>query len=241
MPGRPRAPRLPRTGAATALRSSSRSPSPVPSPARGRARPRARARGRRSSLGEGLDRPGGSATSPKASATLPVAVACATLGRPTRATLCTDDALWTKSTVIASGSPGAESVAVSPVSSTSAAGAAGRPRAGRGARAPRFRARPAAARAGSGRSRRRARRGRPRRAWRAGGRPSWGGGRCAARARSCLAHPVRERVEGRCRSTAATGRVAGFPSGPWYGQYVSFETLLPRRQHMSLCPPRPAS
>ena len=50
----------------------------------------------------------------------PVAVAWATLGRPTRATLCTDAALCTKSTVIASTSPGADNVAVSPVFATSA-------------------------------------------------------------------------------------------------------------------------
>ena len=62
----------------------------------------------------------GSSTAPNASSTFPVAVAWAMLGRPTRATLCTDASLWTKSTVIASRSPGAESVAVSPVSAASA-------------------------------------------------------------------------------------------------------------------------
>ena len=53
--------------------------------------------------------------------TFPVAVACSTLGRPTRAMLTTLEAEGTKSTVIAWPSPGSESVAVSPVCSTSQA------------------------------------------------------------------------------------------------------------------------
>ena len=39
---------------------------------------------------------------PNASSTLPVAVAWATLGRPSCATPWTDEGLWTKSTVTAS-------------------------------------------------------------------------------------------------------------------------------------------
>ena len=114
--------RLPQTGAATACRSSSRSPKLY-------AYPRARIP---SSSAPSAPRcvivfavyafsvPGGSARFPKASKTFPVAVACAMLGRPRRATPCTDDGLCTKSTVTASRSPGAESVAVSPVVATSA-------------------------------------------------------------------------------------------------------------------------
>ena len=56
---------------------------------------------------------------PKASITLPAAVAYETLGRPMRARLTTLEADGTKSTVIASSSPGSESVAVSPVAATS--------------------------------------------------------------------------------------------------------------------------
>ena len=52
--------------------------------------------------------------------TLPTAVACATLGRPTRAMLTTLDSPATKSTVIASPTAGTDSVAVSPVSAASA-------------------------------------------------------------------------------------------------------------------------
>ena len=99
--------------------------------------------------GEARSSPGGSATSPNASATFPAAVACAMLGRPIRATLCTVDGLWTKSTVTASRSPGTESVAVSPVASTSAS-RLGRPssRTSR-RRAPRSRARRDAGRGGN--------------------------------------------------------------------------------------------
>ena len=47
-------------------------------------------------------------------------MACDTLGRPTRAMLTTLEGEGTKSTVMASASPGTDSVAVSPVSATSA-------------------------------------------------------------------------------------------------------------------------
>ena len=65
--------------------------------------------------------PGGRWPGAKASITLPTAVACGTLGRPTHAMLTTLDGEGTKSTVIASSCPGTESVAVSPVLATSAA------------------------------------------------------------------------------------------------------------------------
>ena len=113
---------LPWTGAATAFRSFSRSPAARAQPS-SRTFATAAASSLRSTIVRSVkpcSRPPGSSRSPKASATLPVAVAWATLGRPTRATLCTDDELWTKSTVIASGSPGTESVAVSPVASARA-------------------------------------------------------------------------------------------------------------------------
>ncbi len=48
-------------------------------------------------------------------------MACDTLGRPTRAMLTTLEGEGTKSTVMASVSPGTDSVAVSPVSATSRA------------------------------------------------------------------------------------------------------------------------
>jgi hypothetical protein len=48
-------------------------------------------------------------------ADLSAAVAYATLGRPSSATLTTEPGAWTKSIVIASGLDGAESVVVSPV------------------------------------------------------------------------------------------------------------------------------
>ena len=60
-----------------------------------------------------------SARAAKASITLPTAVACGTLGRPTNAMLTTLEGEGTKSTVIASSAPGSDSVAVSPVSATS--------------------------------------------------------------------------------------------------------------------------
>ena len=60
------------------------------------------------------------APAPNASITLPVAVAWATLGRPTWAMLATALRLATKSTVTASRSPAIESVAVSPVACSSA-------------------------------------------------------------------------------------------------------------------------
>ena len=65
--------------------------------------------------------PGARTPRANASITLPVAVAWAMLGRPTRAMLATAALLATKSTVTASPSPGIDSVVVSPVAASSAA------------------------------------------------------------------------------------------------------------------------
>ena len=62
----------------------------------------------------------GSSRPENASMTFPAEVACAIDGRPSRETGCTWCEPGTKSTVIASWSPGTESVAVSPVASTRA-------------------------------------------------------------------------------------------------------------------------
>ena len=121
-PWRPRiaasSPRAPNTGAAIAFRSrlalaARRAPSPGPARSR-RSLARASSAVDDRALGEPLQPVRPRRRRPKASITLPVAVAWATLGRPTRATLATVARLGTKSTVTASRSPGIESVAVSP-------------------------------------------------------------------------------------------------------------------------------
>src|SRR6185312_5681554 len=107
----------PNTGAAIAFRSGSRSPSarayPWPRTSASSASSRARSVTVRSV--KRASRPAGSSASPKASPTFPAAVAWATLGLPSSATLTTDPGAWTKSMVTASGLDGAERVAVSPV------------------------------------------------------------------------------------------------------------------------------
>ena len=67
----------------------------------------------------GAERAGRAGAPVNASITFPAAVACATDGRPSCVTPWTSCVAGTKSIVTASGSPGTESVAVSPVSSTS--------------------------------------------------------------------------------------------------------------------------